>query len=67
MRNTLLAAENIGETIADFREEVLNNLISQHIPPQSLPEQWNVAGLEAALNTDFAVKLPVQQWLDEDE
>ncbi|WP_122325869.1 preprotein translocase subunit SecA, partial [Pseudomonas coronafaciens] len=45
MRNTLLAAENIGETIADFREEVLNNLISQHIPPQSLPEQWNVAGL----------------------
>ncbi|RMN19088.1 Protein translocase subunit SecA [Pseudomonas syringae pv. philadelphi] len=67
MRNTLLAAENIGETIADFREEVLNTLISQHIPPQSLPEQWNVAGLEAALNTDFAVQLPIQQWLDEDD
>ncbi|KGS11305.1 preprotein translocase subunit SecA, partial [Pseudomonas coronafaciens] len=67
MRNTLLAAENIGETIADFREEVLNNLISQHIPPQSLPEQWNVAGLEASLNTDFAVQLPIQQWLDEDD
>ncbi|GAB0060724.1 preprotein translocase subunit SecA [Pseudomonas syringae] len=67
MRNTLLAAENIGETIADFREEVLNNLISQHIPPQSLPEQWNVAGLESALNTDFAVQLPIQQWLDEDD
>lgn len=67
MRNTLLAAENIGETIADFREEVLNNLIIQHIPPQSLPEQWNVAGLESALNTDFAVQLPIQQWLDEDD
>ncbi len=67
MRNTLLAAENIGETIADFREEVLNNLIIQHIPPQSLPEQWNVAGLESALNTDFAVQMPIQQWLDEDD
>ncbi|AHG39586.1 preprotein translocase subunit SecA [Pseudomonas syringae CC1557] len=67
MRNTLLAADNIGETIADFREEVLNTLISQHIPPQSLPEQWNVSGLEAALNTDFAVQLPIQQWLDEDD
>lgn len=67
MRNSLLAAENIGDTIADFREEVLNSLISQHIPPQSLPEQWNVAGLEAALNTDFAVKMPIQQWLDEDD
>ena len=67
MRNSLLAADNIGDTIADFREEVLNNLVSQHIPPQSLPEQWDVAGLEAALNTDFAVKLPIQQWLDEDD
>ena len=67
MRNTLLAADNIGDTIADFRAEVLNNLISQPIPPQSLPEQWDVPGLEAALNTDFAVKLPIQQWLDEDD
>ncbi len=67
MRNSLLAANNIGDTIADFRQDVLNSLISQHIPPQSLPEQWDVAGLEAALETDFGVKLPVQQWLDEDD
>jgi preprotein translocase subunit SecA len=67
MRNSLLAAENIGDTIADFRQEVLNNTVSQHIPPQSLPEQWDVAGLEAALATDFGVKLPIQQWLDEDD
>ncbi|MCV4263166.1 preprotein translocase subunit SecA [Pseudomonas capsici] len=67
MRNSLLAATNIGDTISDFREEVLSSLISQHIPPQSLPEQWDVAGLEASLNSDFAVKLPIQQWLDEDD
>ncbi|MFK3908452.1 preprotein translocase subunit SecA [Pseudomonas monteilii] len=67
MRNTLLAAENIGETIIGFRQEVLDATISQHIPPQSLPEQWDVAGLEAALASDFAIKLPIQQWLDEDE
>lgn len=67
MRNSLLAAENIGDTIAEFRQEVLDATISQHIPPQSLPEQWDVAGLEAALASDFAIKLPIQQWLDEDE
>lgn len=67
MRNSLLAAANIGDTIADFRQDVLNSLISQHIPPQSLPEQWDVPGLEAALETDFGVKLPIQQWLDEDD
>lgn len=67
MRNTLLAADNIGETIADFRQDVLNATVSAHIPPQSLPEQWDVAGLEAALKSDFGVELPVQQWLDEDD
>ncbi len=67
MRNTLLAADNIGETIADFRQDVLNATVRAHIPPQSLPEQWDVAGLEAALKSDFGVDLPVQQWLDEDD
>jgi preprotein translocase subunit SecA len=67
MRNTLLAADNIGDTIADFRQDVLNATVSQHIPPQSLPEQWDVAGLEASLASDFAMKLPIQQWLDEDD
>ncbi|MDR2306783.1 MAG: preprotein translocase subunit SecA [Paucimonas sp.] len=67
MRNSLLAAENIGDTIGEFRQEVLDATISQHIPPQSLPEQWDVAGLEAALSSDFAMKLPIQQWLDEDD
>ncbi|MBD1585640.1 preprotein translocase subunit SecA [Pseudomonas typographi] len=66
MRNSLLAAQNIGDTIAEFRQEVLDTTVAQYIPPQSLPEQWDVPGLEAALQSDFGVKLPIQQWLDED-
>ena len=67
MRNSLLAAEEIGETVAEFRREALDNAINQHIPPQSLPEQWDIAGLEETLYSDFGVRLPVQQWLDEDD
>ncbi|MEO4045811.1 preprotein translocase subunit SecA [Pseudomonas sp. CAU 1711] len=67
MRNSLLAADNIGETIAEFRQEVLGATIDSHLPPQSLPEQWDIAGLEAALHSDFGIKLPLQQWLDEDD
>ena len=67
MRNSLLAAEQIGETISEFRREALDHAINQHIPPQSLPEQWDVAGLEAVLYSDFGTRLPVQQWLDEDD
>ncbi len=41
--------------------------MGNHIPPQSVPEQWDVEGLEQAIEAQFAKKLPVQQWLDEDE
>jgi preprotein translocase subunit SecA len=67
MRNSLLASENVGDTIAEFREDVLGAAINGHIPPQSMPEQWDVAGLESTLQSDFGIKLPIQQWLDEDD
>lgn len=66
MRNSLLAADSVGETIAEFRDEVLTATIDAHLPPQSLPEQWDIKGLEHSLASDFAIKLPVQQWLDDD-
>ena len=67
MRNSLLASESVGDTIAEFREEVLTAAVNSHIPPQSMPEQWDVAGLESTLQSDFGIKLPIQQWLDEDD
>ena len=67
MRNSLLAADNIGDTIVEFRQEVLNATINNHLPPQSLPEQWDITGLEMALYSDFGLRLPIQQWLDEDD
>jgi preprotein translocase subunit SecA len=67
MRNSLLAADDIGETIAEFRQEVLDSTMAAHIPPQSLPEQWDIAGLEQAFLHEYGLALPIQLWLDEDE
>ena len=67
MRNSLLAANDVGDTIAEFRGEVLARAIDTHMPPQTLPEQWDIPALEAALQADFNLQLPLQQWLDEDE
>ena len=66
-RNSILAAETVQETITAIREDVVTAAVSQFIPPQSLPEQWDVAGLEQHLANEFALKLPVQQWLDEND
>lgn len=66
-RNSVLAAENVAETIQAIREDVVADAISQYIPPQSLPEQWDIPGLEQHLNAELALKAPVQEWLDADD
>lgn len=66
-RNDLMGADEIGDVIANVRTEVVNSRIDDHIPPQSLAEQWDVPGLETDLQSQFGVELPVQSWLDEDD
>ncbi len=66
-RRELMAAEDISETIASIREEVVLELVSEYIPPMSVEEQWDVEGLEQALLTEFASRQPIAQWLEEDD
>lgn len=65
-RNYLLDNEDISETIEVIRNDVFNAVIDQYIPPQSLEEMWDIPALEQRLKTDFALDLPIQQWLEED-
>src|SRR6266404_2617659 len=66
-RNELLEATDISETIRSMREGTVESLISQHIPPESVEEQWDVAGLEKTLAGELGLELPLQQWLKQDE
>ena len=66
-REEVLKSESIAEIIDSIRSDVIHDAISTFIPPQSMPEQWDVAGLESHLEAEFALRLPIQQWLDEDQ
>ncbi len=65
-RNELLIADDISETISTIRADVCNSVINNFIPPHSVEEQWDVPGLEEALEAEFGLKLDVQNWLDTD-
>ena len=66
-RNFLLEDEDISTIITSVREDVINQAIDGFIPPQSLEEQWDVPGLEKALAADFALQLPLGEWLEADD
>lgn len=64
-RNELLATEDISPIIKNLWADVINATIDQFIPPQSLEEQWDIAGLENQLKQDFALSLPLKSWLND--
>lgn len=66
-RNDLMELDDISDTIADLRDDVVYSVISEYIPPQSIEDMWDVKGLEQRLEQDFDIELPLQQWLDEDD
>jgi preprotein translocase subunit SecA len=66
-RNELMNTDDISDSITALHHEAVNALIDQYIPPESLEEQWDVAGLSEALKNDYDLNYPLQQWLDEDD
>ncbi|MCC5795034.1 MAG: preprotein translocase subunit SecA [Chromatiales bacterium] len=66
-RRELMASEDIADAIAGIRDEVVDGLISEHIPPESVEEQWDVPALEQALKRDFDLDLGLQKMLDQEQ
>ena len=65
-RNELLDVDDISEDIRGMRSDVLENIIDTYVPPGSMDEIWDIKGLTDALEYEFGLRLPVQEWLDED-
>lgn len=65
-RNELMAADDVSETVISMRETVLTAVISEYVAPNSIDEQWNIAGLEKTLREEFALDLDIANWLEQD-
>jgi preprotein translocase subunit SecA len=66
-RNELMDEADIADVIKAIRADVVNGIIAQHIPPQSMEEMWDVEGLEERLKGELTLELPIAKWLEEDK
>ncbi len=66
-RNDLLELDDISDAIDAIRQDVIGEVFSGFVPPQSVEEQWDIAGLEYHMEAEFGQRLPVKQWLEEDK
>ncbi|WP_378948331.1 preprotein translocase subunit SecA [Mesorhizobium sp. ANAO-SY3R2] len=65
-RIELMDAESLSETVAEMRNDVIDDLVSKHIPENAYAEQWDVAGLKEGVLQSLNLDLPVDEWAKEE-
>ncbi len=62
-RNELLDAPEIAETIAAMRQGLVHDTFRTYVPAESVEEQWDLPGLEAAFAAELQIKVPAAEWV----
>ncbi len=65
-RLDVLEAEDLSEVVQDMRHDVVEDLVSLHMPPKSYSDQWDTEKLYADIIEQFGLDLPIMAWGDED-
>ncbi|MBP6816297.1 MAG: preprotein translocase subunit SecA [Burkholderiaceae bacterium] len=58
-RNALLDSDDFAERITDLRHRVFTELFRQHVPENTVEEQWDVAGLQKLLESEWQMTVPL--------
>jgi len=65
-RREMMALETLEETVANMRGNVIDDIVAKHIPKDSYPDAWDVAGLDEDVKTKLNLDLPLADWVRED-
>ncbi len=63
-RTQLMQLSDLSSNIATMREQVVNDIVEQYIPANSMEEHWDVAGLELCLRDQFATQVALREGED---
>lgn len=65
-RIDIMAEDDVSETINDLRHQLIDELVTRHIPPTAYAEQWNAKGLREQLSGVIGIDMPVEEWAAEE-
>ena len=65
-RREIMEADDLAEITQDMRHQVIDDLVTQFMPPKSYADQWDVEGLQAALAENLGLDAPVVAWAAEE-
>ncbi len=65
-RREIMSATDLSEIASDMREQVIDDLIDEYMPPKTYADQWDTDGLHAAVVEKLNINVPVQDWAAEE-
>ncbi|MEY4481708.1 MAG: hypothetical protein RIQ84_870 [Pseudomonadota bacterium] len=67
LRNEVLETKDVGELIDNLRTACFSDLFSEYVPPESVIEQWDIAGLQQVLENEWSLAINIQALIDVEE
>jgi preprotein translocase subunit SecA len=65
-RREIMEAQDLSDVTGDMRHQVVEDLVTEHVPPRAYADQWDIAGLSEKVRETFALELPLADWADEE-
>ena len=65
-RRKMMGQESLEPTIAEMRANVVDDLVTKHIPADAYPEAWDVKGLQEGVQGFLNLDLPIADWAKEE-
>jgi preprotein translocase subunit SecA len=65
-RIELMDAEGLSDTVAEMRQDVIDDLVNKHIPENAYAEQWDAVGLKEGVRQYLNLDLPIEDWVKEE-
>jgi len=65
-RLELMDGEHLSETVAEMRQDVIDDLVNRHIPENAYAEQWDAQGLKEGVLQYLNLDLPIEEWVKEE-
>ena len=65
-RREIMEADDLAEITQDMRHQVIDDLVTQFMPPKSYADQWDTEGLQAAVSENLGLDAPVSNWAAEE-
>jgi preprotein translocase subunit SecA len=65
-RLEIMETEDLSEIAQDMRDQVIDDMVDQYLPPKSYVDQWNTVGLAEAVQEKLSLDLPIAAWAAEE-